>query len=77
MDGNTAGQLVDEGWHSGNLVCEEWSAIWQKHALRAIYKCKVAEDEPNEAALVAADGWNGQVQTLTGENIDPDRHNEE
>lgn len=53
------------------------SVISQKYALWAIYKSKVAEDEANEAALIATDGWNGQVQALMGKDIDPDRHDEE
>lgn len=41
------------------------------------YKCEVTEDEANKATLIAAHGWNGQVQAFASEDIDPNRHDHE
>jgi hypothetical protein len=45
--------------------------------LRAAYESEVANDETNQAALIAADDRNAQIQAMARKNVDPDRHDDE
>lgn len=45
--------------------------------LRAAYESEVANDETNEATLIAADQRNAPIQAMASKNVDPDRHDDE